>query len=103
MEVRQGWQARARPVLALREGHVPQGPTAEYPALEQGPGGNPEASTRRGLAVSDADLEPAAQVRVRAAQGSLATKPLGAILTAPHRRSSSCGSSEDSSWSRPAP
>jgi hypothetical protein len=30
-----GWRqkARARPLLPLREGHVPQGPAAEYPAL----------------------------------------------------------------------
>ena len=64
-------QARARSVLPLREGHVPQGPAAEHPALEQGPGGDPEARARGGLAVSDADREPAAQVRVRAAQGDL--------------------------------
>ena len=49
MEVRQGWQARACPVLPLREGHVPQGPAAEHPAVEQGPGGDPEAGARGGL------------------------------------------------------
>jgi len=37
----------------------------------KGPGGDPEAGTRRGPAVSDADLQPAAQVRVRPPQGRL--------------------------------
>ena len=32
-----------------------QGPAAEHPALEQGPGGDSEAGARGGLAVSDAD------------------------------------------------
>ena len=37
---------RARPVLPLRQGHVPQGPAAQHPAVEQGPGGDSEASAR---------------------------------------------------------
>jgi hypothetical protein len=37
------------PLLPLREGHVPQGPAAEHPAVEQGPGGDSEASARGGI------------------------------------------------------
>jgi hypothetical protein len=37
------------PLLPLREGHVPQGPAAEHPAVEQGPGGDSEASARGGM------------------------------------------------------
>ena len=33
-----------RPVFSIREGHVPRGSAAEHLTLEQGPGGNPEAS-----------------------------------------------------------
>jgi hypothetical protein len=62
-----GKRERARS-LSLREGNVSQGPTAEHPAVEQGPGGDPEASPGGGLALPDADLEPAAQVRVGTAQ-----------------------------------
>jgi hypothetical protein len=40
-------------IPATAQGHVPQGPPAEHPAFEQGPGGDSEASARRGLAVSD--------------------------------------------------
>ena len=71
MEVCQGWQARARQVLPLRKGHLPQGSAAEHQAVEQGSGGDPEACARRGVAVSDVDRELAAQVRVRPAQRSL--------------------------------
>jgi hypothetical protein len=42
-KARQGWQARAH---SLRQSHVPQGPTAEHPAVEQRSGGDPEASAR---------------------------------------------------------
>src|SRR5262245_250410 len=55
----------------LREGHVPQGAAAEHPAVQQGLGGNSEAGAGGGLAVSDADLKPAAQVRIRPPQGGL--------------------------------
>src|ERR1700741_3642197 len=71
MEVRRRRQAGANSILPLRQGHVPQGPAAEHQAVEQGPGGDSEASARRGVAVSDADREPAAQVRDRAAQRNL--------------------------------
>src|SRR5437867_9799469 len=71
MEVLRRRQARANSVLPLRQGHVPQGPAAEHPAVEQGPGGDSEAGARRGVAVSDVDREPAAQVRDRAAQRNL--------------------------------
>jgi hypothetical protein len=40
--------------------HIPQGSATEHPTLEQGPGGDPEARARGGVAVSDADLKPAA-------------------------------------------
>jgi hypothetical protein len=50
---------------------VPQGPAAEHPAVEQGPGGDSEAGARRGVAVSDVDREPVAQVRDGAAQRNL--------------------------------
>jgi hypothetical protein len=40
-----------------RLGHVPQGPAAEHPAVEQRPGGDSEAGARGGLALSDADRE----------------------------------------------
>ena len=59
---------RATPI---RQGYVPQGPAAEHSALEQGPGGNPEARARRRPAVPDADLEPVAQVHVRSPQRRL--------------------------------
>src|SRR5688572_30304395 len=71
MEVRRQPEARAYPVHSLREGHVSQGPSFKHPDLEQGPGGDPEAGTRRGLAVPDADFEPAPQVRVRPPQRRL--------------------------------
>jgi hypothetical protein len=45
-----------------------EGPPTEYPAVEQGSGGDSEASARRGLALSDVNREPATQVRDRAAQ-----------------------------------
>ena len=57
--------------LSLRKGDVPERPAAEHPAVEQGPGGDSEAGARGGLAVSDADREPAAQVRGRAPQRDL--------------------------------
>jgi hypothetical protein len=57
--------------LALREGDVSEGPQAEHPVVEQGPGGDPEAGTRRGPAIPDPDLEPAAQVCAGAADGGL--------------------------------
>ena len=41
-------------LFPLREGHVPQGPATEHPAVEQGPGGDPEARAGRGPALSDA-------------------------------------------------
>jgi antitoxin ParD1/3/4 len=53
--------------------YVPQGPAGEHPALEQGPGGNPEAYDRRRAAVSNADREPVVQVRERAAQRDVTT------------------------------
>ena len=62
--------ARA-PVLPLREGHVPQGPATEHPAVEQGP---ERLFQKRALAEGlpyQTLLEPAAQVRVLAAQRSL--------------------------------
>ena len=71
-----GAASASEPVLPLREGHVPQGPAAEHPAVEQGPGGDPEARARGGPALPDADLQPAAQVRVRTAQGSVAGRSL---------------------------
>ena len=40
-----------------------QGSAAEHPAVEQGPGADSEAGARRGVAVSDVDRKPAAQVR----------------------------------------
>src|SRR5262245_41803679 len=73
MEVRQGRQARARPVFPLREGHVSQGSTAEHSTVEQGPGSDSEARARGGTALPDADFESTAQVRVWPAQRSLAT------------------------------
>lgn len=80
VEVRQGRQARADSLHALRQGYVPKRPAAEHPALEQGPGGDSEASARRGVAVSDIDREPAAQVCVRAAQRGLTVTPCSAHL-----------------------
>src|SRR5918996_4684467 len=71
MEVRQGRQARADSLLAIRQGDVPQGPAAEHPPVEQGSGGDSEASARRGVAVSDVDREFATQVRDWAAQRDL--------------------------------
>ena len=62
---------RERPVFPLREGYVPQGSAAEHSALEQGPGGDPEAGACRGAAVSDPDLESAPQVRFWPAQRGL--------------------------------
>ena len=69
MEVSQGWQARACPVLPLREGHVPQGPAAEHPVVEQGPGSNSEAGTGGGTSVPDLDRQRVAQVRGGTTQG----------------------------------
>ena len=71
-EVCQGWQARADSLHALRQGHVPKRQAAEHPTLEQGPGGDPEARTRRRPTLPDVDLEPATQVRLGASQGTLA-------------------------------
>jgi hypothetical protein len=59
-------QAREEELFVVLEGS-----TTEYQALEQGPGGNSETGARGGLAVPDADLQPAAQVRVRTAEGGL--------------------------------
>src|SRR4029450_8938898 len=64
MEVGRPWQAPANALRSLREGHVPQGPPVEHSAVEQGLGGDSEAGARGRVALSDADLEPAAQVRV---------------------------------------
>ena len=75
MEVCQGWQARARPVLALCKGHVPEGPQVEHPAVEQGPGGDSEAGAGGRIALPDTDRTPAAQVRVRPPQRGLTTAP----------------------------
>ena len=69
-----GGKRRARAVFPLRKGYVPQGPAAEHPTIEQGPGSDPEAGTRGGPTVSNADLEPAAQVRLRPAQGALISR-----------------------------
>jgi hypothetical protein len=57
---------RERTRYALWQGHVPQRSSAEYSSVEQGLGGDPEAGSRRGFALSDADRQPAAQVRSRA-------------------------------------
>ena len=46
MEVRKGRQARAHPVYPLREGHVPQGSTAQHPAVDK----DLEAIQKRALA-----------------------------------------------------
>jgi hypothetical protein len=57
--------------LIARIRYVPQGQAVEHPAVEQGPGDDSEASARGGVAVSNADLEPAAQVCGRPVKGSL--------------------------------
>jgi hypothetical protein len=46
-------------------------------SVEQGPGGDPEASARRGIALSDADPQPAAQARGRPPQRNLTTMARG--------------------------
>src|ERR1700730_8639088 len=71
MEVRRRWQARTSSLFSLRKGDFQERPPAEHPPVEQGPRGDSEASARGGLAVSDADREPAAQVRSWAPQGDL--------------------------------
>src|SRR5712691_5939179 len=71
MEVLRWRQARADSLRSLCQGDVPEGSSAEYSSLEQGPGGDSEAGSRRRLAVSDADRQPAAQVRSRTPQRSL--------------------------------
>src|SRR5262245_5285775 len=71
VEIRRPWEARAKSLLAIRQGDVPKGSATKYPSLEQGPGSDSEASAGGGLAVSDADFQPAAQGRVRAPQGDL--------------------------------
>ena len=48
-----------------------KGPAAEHPAVQQGPGGYPEACAGRRPAVPDADLELAAQVCNRTPQGGV--------------------------------
>ena len=55
-------QARANSVSRYAKATFPQGPAAEHPAVEQGPGGDSEAGARAGVAVSDVDRQPAAQV-----------------------------------------
>src|SRR6266851_1412248 len=71
MEVRRRRQPRADALLALCQGHVPQGSSAEHSFVEQGPGGDPEAGARGRAPLPNADREPAAQVRIRAPQRDL--------------------------------
>ena len=72
MEARRRWQARTSALRSLSQGDFPEGSATKHQALEQGPGGDPETRPGRGVAVSDADLEPTAQVRDRTAQGAVA-------------------------------
>jgi hypothetical protein len=77
-------QARTNALLALCEGYVPQGSSVEYSSVEQGPRSDPEASARGRPAVPDADLEPAAQVRVRPPQRGLSqARATGALAFNP--------------------
>lgn len=67
MEV--GQERQARPVLPLREGHVSEGPPAEYPVSSK----DLEAIQKRGPAKGlplEAPLEPAAQVRIWTTKGN---------------------------------
>jgi hypothetical protein len=61
-----GGKRERNSLRSLRQGDIPQRSEAEHPAVEQGPGGDSQAGARRGVAVSDVDREPAAQVRDRA-------------------------------------
>src|SRR5258706_943340 len=71
MDVVRRVQWLAISMRTLRQSDVPQGSPVEYPPVEQGSGGDPEAGARRGLAVSNADRQPASQVRVRTPQRGL--------------------------------
>ena len=55
-----GGKRKRTQVLALRQGDVPKGSTAEHPALEQRPGGDSEAGARGGPSVPNSDLKPVA-------------------------------------------
>ena len=94
--------ARHAPVITLQEprvwharsdaGVLPQGPPAEHSSVEQGPGSDPKASARRGVAVyKNVDREPAAQIRVRSPQGGLTFQSLSAM--SPFHRGTSEGHS----------
>jgi hypothetical protein len=63
-----GGGKRERTRYSHAKATFPQGSAVEHPALEQGPGGDPEAGARGRPAVPDAHLKPLAQVRVGTAQ-----------------------------------